>query len=247
MIICKNCEHLFEGNFCNNCGQTADTQRLNLKVLVKHLHKNFIKYFHKGIIFSSTQLFKRPGHTIREYIDGKRVKHFEPIALLITFATFYGILFHTFGINMFSEISSDGVTKSFDFKKVNDWMSDHFALITLLAVPIYSIGSYSVFKKHDYNFIEHIFLNTFLASQRLLMRIIAFPALAVLNGEKEIYILRDALVFLDVILMMWSYTQFFNKIPKIRAALLSILSYTIFLILLLAIIFVLLEINELFG
>ncbi len=247
MIICKNCNHHFEGKYCNNCGQTADTERLNFNLLIKHLHKNFIKYFQKGIIYSSTQLFKRPGNTIREYIEGKRIKHVDPIALLIALATLYGVLYHTFGINLFSGISKLGLTKELDIKEVNNWISDHYAFVTFLMVPIYSISSFIVFRKQGYNFVEHIFLNTFLASQRLLMRIFTFPALAALNGKEEIYILKDLLVFMDVILIMWSYTQFFNKVSKIHAVLLSVLSYAIFFVLLLIVILVLLETYELFG
>ncbi|NWF89153.1 MAG: DUF3667 domain-containing protein [Ignavibacteriaceae bacterium] len=247
MITCKNCGYFFEGNYCNKCGQTADTERLNFNLLLKHLHKNFIKYFQKGIIYSSTQLFKRPGHTIREYMEGKRIKHVDPIALLIALATLYGVLYHTFGINLLSGISNLGLRKELDFKAVNNWISDHYALLTFLMVPVYSISSFTVFKKQGYNFVEHIFLNTFLANQRLLLRILTFPALAALNGTEEIFILSDLLIFLDVALMMWSYTQFFNKISKIRAASLSVLSYAIFFIFLLIIILVLLKTYELFG
>lgn len=129
------------------------------------MRKNFLKYFHGGIFYSAVQLFTRPGHTIREYLDGKRVKHFEPIGLLITFATFYGVLYHTFGINMFAGISESNPNGTIDFKSVSNWMADHFAVVTLVLVPIYSIGSYFSFRKQKYNFYEHIYLNTFWAAR----------------------------------------------------------------------------------
>ena len=66
MITCKNCNHQFEGKFCNNCGQSADIHRLDYKSLFKDLRKNFLKYFHGGIFYSAVQLCKRPGDTIRE-------------------------------------------------------------------------------------------------------------------------------------------------------------------------------------
>ncbi|MBK7229813.1 MAG: DUF3667 domain-containing protein [Ignavibacteriales bacterium] len=242
MVTCKNCNHHFEGKFCNNCGQSADTNRLDFKFLIKNLRKNFLKYFHGGIFYSAVQLFTRPGHTIREYLDGKRVKHFEPIGLLITFATFYGVLYHTFGINMFAGISESNPNGTIDFKSVSNWMADHFAVVTLVLVPIYSIGSYFSFRKQKYNFYEHIYLNTFLGSQRLLVRIVVFPLFAIWDGMENIFILRDVLIVLDIILMVWSYTQFFNKMKRIKAILLGVLSYSIFFVLLLGIIAILISI-----
>ena len=242
MVTCKNCNHHFEGKFCNNCGQSADTNRLDFKFLIKNLRKNFLKYFHGGIFYSAVQLFTRPGHTIREYLDGKRVKHFEPIGLLITFATFYGVLYHTFGINMFAGIPESNPNGTIDFKSVSNWMADHFAVVTLVLVPIYSIGSYFSFRKQKYNFYEHIYLNTFLGSQRLLVRIVVFPLFAIWDGMENIFILRDVLIVLDIILMVWSYTQFFNKMKRIKAILLGVLSYSIFFVLLLGIIAILISI-----
>ncbi len=64
-------------------------------------------------------MFTRPGHTIREYIEGKSVKHFEPIALLLTVATFYEIFYHYFGINLFEgdKIPGEKITA----KMINNW------------------------------------------------------------------------------------------------------------------------------
>ena len=234
MIICKNCNKNFEGKFCNNCGQSADTQRLDFKFLLKNLRKNFLKYFHGGIFYSAGQLFTRPGHTTREYIEGKRVKHFEPIALLITVATFYGILYHYFGINLFEgdEVPGDKITA----EMINDWLSNNFSLETLLLVPVYSLASYIVFKKQNYNYIEHLYLNTFLGSQRIFLRIITFPLFAVYNGTPQLHIVMDVSIVADVLLLLWSYTQFFNKLTKTKALLLSLLSYAIFFLMMMGIV-----------
>lgn len=236
MITCKNCNNQFEGNFCNNCGQSADTQRLDFKFLLKNLHKNFIKIFHKGIFYTSRQLFKRPGHSIREYIEGKRVQHFEPIGLLIAFAALYAVLYHTFEIDMFSGLSDNALNEKLDLRSAGNWITDHFSLVTLLFVPVYSIGSFLLFRKQGYNFYEHIYLNTFLASQRLLIRIATFPLLVILDGTENIFLFRDLLILADIILMVWSYTQFFNKVKRIKAVLLSVLSYAIFYVILIGLI-----------
>lgn len=232
MITCKNCNHHFEGKFCNNCGQSADTNRLDYKFLFKNLRKNFLKYFHGGIFYSARQLFTRPGHTIREYIEGKRVKHFEPISLLLTLATLYGLLYHTFGINLFIDVSnSSSASQTTNMNLINKWFSNNYSLATLLSIPIYSIASFIVFRKQHYNFIEHVYLNTFLGSQRIFLHLLIFPSFVIYNGTAKLKIVMDVNIFLDAMLLVWSYAQFFNKLTKGKAILLSVISYVIFLVL----------------
>jgi hypothetical protein len=234
---CKNCEHVFEGKFCNNCGQEADVKRLDFKFLRHKIQDLVFKYFHKGILYTIKQLYSRPGHTIREYIEGRRVKHFEPIALLVTIATLYGLLYSYFHINPFFDASvSNNPTDTIDFTKVNDWMSNHFSLASCILLPLYAIGSFIAFRKQGYNFVEHLFLNTFLASQRLILRLVALPLMVIYNGTKSMHTLTDILVLFDIILIAWAYCQFFNKISKVKSLLLSIVSYLIFFISLLLII-----------
>ena len=238
-IICKNCSQQFEGKFCNNCGQSADTQKLNFRFLIRNLRKLFLKYFHEGVLYSASQLFTRPGHTIREYIEGKRVRHIEPMSMLIMMATLYGVLYHYFQINLFADISiSDKGYEKIDFKIINEWISTHFSLTTFLLLPVYTLGSFIVFRKQGCNIVEHLYLNTFLATQRLLLRIAAFPLLVAFNGTQQIHTLANIYVIADIGLMIWSYTQFFNRLTKVKSFLLSVLSYAIFYICFLVLLFI---------
>jgi hypothetical protein len=129
---------------------------------------------------------------------------------------------------MFAGISDNTLDGKLDLRSAGNWITDHFAIVNLLFVPVYSVGSFITFRKQGYNFYEHIYLNTFLASQRLLIRIATFPLLVILDGTEKIFLFRDLLILADIILMVWSYTQFFNKVKRIKAVLLSVLSYAIF-------------------
>ena len=93
-ITCKNCNQNFKGHFCNNCGQTADTHKMNFHSLWHDIQHGLF-HFDNGVLYTAKQLFTRPGNSIREYIDGKRVRHFKPISLVILLATVYGFLYHT--------------------------------------------------------------------------------------------------------------------------------------------------------
>ena len=81
-IICKNCGNLFTGKFCNNCGQKHSNQRLTFKLLLHDLVHAFT-HLDKGFLFTIKEMALRPGHTIRDYIQGKRAGHANPLMMVI--------------------------------------------------------------------------------------------------------------------------------------------------------------------
>lgn len=223
-ITCKNCNHTYKGNYCPNCGQQAKTHKLNFHFLL-HDIQHGIFHFDNGIFYSIGQLFKRPGHTIREYIEGKRVKHFKPISMVVILASVYGLLIHYFDIRLGKEIINNGSSyEHFIQEKTNRWIEHHYAWATLLTLPLYSLASYYVFRKLNYNFIEHLILNSFAASQRLIVHIIAIPIQYYFFGKHALEEINWLLVILDFILIYWTYAQFFNTLSKRKTLVLTILS-----------------------
>ncbi len=227
-ITCKNCNQPFSGNFCNNCGQSSDTHKLNLHFVLHDIQHAFF-HFDKGVLFTAKELFTRPGNSIREFIEGKRIKHFKPISLVIVLATTYGILRHLFN---FSILDKNEVSKiqGVEYESLNEWISHHYYWIILLSIPMFSIASYLVFRKQGYNFIEHFVLNTYMASQRLILRIAIFPITKYISESSYNKLFVDVLMLMDIVLIFWSYITFFNNLSRIKVFLYSIYSYLIFLV-----------------
>ncbi len=232
---CSNCGMPVEGNYCSNCGQSTGEHTINFHFLW-HDVQHGLFHFDKGILFTIKELFTRPGHSIREYIQGKRVQHFKPVSLVLILATVYGFLFHYFHINMLvNSISLSGSGKDFveaqnKLGKLNDWVIEHYEIIALIQLPIYALGTYLSFKKSGYNFSEHLVLNAFLTAQRLVLRIAVFPLYYLYN---ETTALRKIDGFTDVIgyaLLVWSLTQFFHNRKKLATFFRALLSLVIFFI-----------------
>ncbi len=224
-MICKNCNSVFEGNFCNICGQSAETHKLNFHFLWHDIQHGLF-HFDKGIYYSATELYLRPGHSIREFIEGKRVKHFKPISLVIILATVYGLLYHYFEIDLFTSSSNQIPKLNSD---LNNWMAKHYSWLTLATIPLYTFGTYIAFRGQNYNYIELLILNTFKASQRLILHIVTFPLLYYFNGSEKLNMFIGILYALDVILIYWTNLQFFNRLSKFKVFILSIFSHTIFI------------------
>jgi len=82
MTTCKNCGHQVDLKFCPNCGQKASVKRLEMKSVLTELpHSVF--HIDKGFLFNVTQLFKRPGYAIKDYLEGKRKNFYNPLAYML--------------------------------------------------------------------------------------------------------------------------------------------------------------------
>lgn len=226
---CKNCGQHFKGHFCSNCGQAAKTHEINLHFFWHDIQHGFF-HFDNGIFYTARQLFSRPGHTIREFIQGKRVRHFKPISLVILLATIYGLLSHTFHINVVTDIKISGLGNAdINMEQIKEWMDTHYAWVTLIMLPFYSLGSFIAFRKQRYNFMEHLVLNAFLAGQRLILHIAVFPIIYFLNNSSNSESFNNFLSFADYILIFWAYSQFFNNLSKIKVFWRTLYMYIIFI------------------
>lgn len=216
---CLNCNKPVEGNFCSQCGQPTTTHTINAHYLWHDIQHAFL-HVDKGILFTTKEMFTRPGHSIREFLEGKRVKHFKPISYVLILAGVYGFLSHYFHINMLSnniEVSGSGEQLN-EVKEtvagMSEWLAQHYAFFALFQIPVFSIGTYLAFRKAGYNFLEHIIVNTFLTGQRLVLRIATFPLYYLYNETPE---LRTTARIIDAIgyaLIFWSLYQLFDMLNK---------------------------------
>ncbi|MEL1252390.1 DUF3667 domain-containing protein [Flavobacterium sp. DGU38] len=224
-ITCKNCGQIFKGHYCNNCGQSAETHKINAHFLWHDIQHGLF-HFDAGILYSLKQLFTRPGHSIREFIEGKRVRHFKPLSLVAVLGALYGFLYHYYHIDLFSNAKNSTI----DLHDYNEWMATHFSWITIATIPAYTLGTFIVFRKEGYNFFEFFVLNTFKAAQRLFVQVLTFPVLLYLNSIGHAKWFSTMTYIIGVVLIFWTNIQFFNKISRTKAFFLTLLSHLIFLI-----------------
>ncbi len=232
MIACKNCNAEFEGRYCNQCGQPAETHKMNIHFLVHDLQHGLL-HLEKGIFFTIKELFTRPGTSIREYMEGKRVKHFKPISLILVLAGILGLLSHYFHISMLGQAFQVNGTDSKaeeirrSFNEFSDWVSGHYSIVSLFLLPVFTLGTFLSFRKKGYNFIEHLVLNAFLTGQRLVVNILLFPFYYLLNGTGDLKGFSDFVNLGLGLLTFWTLTQFFNTTKKSSVFWRTLLSFII--------------------
>jgi hypothetical protein len=227
-ITCKNCHQTFKGHYCSNCGQPAETHKLNFHFLLHDIQHGLF-HFDSGITYTAKQLFTRPGHSIREFIEGKRVRHFKPISLIVVLATTYIALIHLLHIDLFVKTDQNLILNShINIEQLKEWMTSHFAWITLLSIPLHTIGTAICFRKQGYNFIEYFVLNTYKASQKLYVAILFIPLLYHFSGTPAIDTVTKTLILIDFALYFWTNIQFFNNLSKTKTFFLTLLTHLIF-------------------
>lgn len=229
-IICKNCNQNFKGHFCNNCGQSAETHEIDAHHFW-HEIQHGILHIDKGILYTTKQLFLRPGTTIREYINGKRVKHFKPIAFAFILSTIYALISHYSNESTFFDEFAEGINENphtINFLTITlNWLKVHYAYGALLIIPIFSLASYLAFYKSGYNYFKHLILNTFITGQRTIVYIILVPLIAIFKDKDTIDNFQNFKIVIGVILTIWTFIQFFNKNSKLKNFFLTLLTYLI--------------------
>jgi len=226
---CQNCNTALQGKYCSNCGQSSETHKIDVHYLWHDVQHGLL-HFDKGILFTTKELFTRPGNSIREFLEGKRVKHFQPISLVLVLAGIYGLLFHFFKINMFENyVVASGSGERVGhineaIEKMSEWIGQHYSILALLQIPIFTIGTYLCFRKSGYSFVEHLILNTFLIGQRLILHIITFPLYYISNGTPMLTSVDRIINLIGYALAIWTLIQLFkNQSKRILRTIFSLL------------------------
>lgn len=96
-ISCKNCNTLFNGKFCPECGQAVRDYDKPISFIFYNFLGDFFS-FDTRFFRTFLALLLRPGYLTSEFFDGKRVRYAPPIRIFI-FASFILFLLLQFYTN----------------------------------------------------------------------------------------------------------------------------------------------------
>lgn len=95
---CLNCGTEFEGKYCPECGQSADTGRFTWRFIIDNLQSAVLGK-DGGIWFTIKNLFTRPGAMIVDMLNGKRKSYFSPFPMLFFVLAIYVLILSFTGSN----------------------------------------------------------------------------------------------------------------------------------------------------
>ncbi len=205
---CLNCNKEIIDKFCSNCSQATSTHRFSLSHVFQHDFIHGIFHFDKGFFYTIKELFTRPGHSIREYVQGKRVKHFNYFATIILLMTI------GYFIKKWTKIDASGL---YDDKKTVEGLlkvlKDYSKFAVFLHIPIISILSYLFFKKSKQNYAENVVLNLYMLCGTLIISFVLFSSM-IFTDNKDFLVgvnyFAAALTFLYIIIFYYQYFSVFG-------------------------------------
>lgn len=230
-MVCKNCNNSFTGNFCNVCGQKAHIQRINRSYIVNEISNIF--QVNRGLFYTIKELAIRPGHAIREFLEGKRSLHFKPLAFLLITSAFYVLIKQLTDENaalegLFSGMS-EGMKEGAKVKNspITQWLSKNFTYANLLLLPLFSLASFIAISKSKYNYYEHLIINLYIAGQQMLIySCLSFTYLFTKGSYFELIPIIASILYL-----FWVFTQLF-ELKKLKSKILQLLAvYILYMIL----------------
>jgi len=132
----------------------------------------------KGILYTAKELTIRPGKTIRNYIEGKRVRYSNPVKYLLLISAIAAFINLYVPYEDILNIKVEGTTD--EAKAVETTITQlfglvyrqYFTVIMVASIPIISFLTWIFFFKHKVNFAENMVLNTYLSAQSLIIYII---------------------------------------------------------------------------
>ncbi|WP_165023156.1 DUF3667 domain-containing protein [Dysgonomonas sp. ZJ279] len=238
---CKNCGNTTKNSYCDICGQSAKTERISSHYLW-HEIQHGIFHVDKGIFYTIRELFVRPGDTLKEYLAGKRVNHFKPLAFVAILATIYGFITHYFHIYPeMKVIATTDTNASVDYSAIIlDWIYTHYSLCMFLTIPFIAACSYLLFRKNGYNYFEHLIIFSYITGQQIIIYLLWCPVNYFFPASWSFGIA----MLTSTIYAVWVLTQLFKKSSWTKAALKAtlclILTQIVFLIIMMVVVIIIL-------
>jgi len=218
---CKNCGHDLEGNFCTNCGQSSKVSRVSYKYVLDEIPNSLLQINH-GFFYTVKELFVRPGHTLREFMAGKRKNHYKPLAFLLITSTLYTFAKYFLDSSDVLEVDFTGEEVDIEYlQNLTVWISENQTYGTLISLPLFALASYLAFIKSKHNYFEHFVLNMYIVGQQTLIQTFF---LFLPSGNSTIGTLG---VIIPIAFSFWVYVQFFNQEKFFKKILRFILMYLI--------------------
>lgn len=202
--ICKNCDTKFTGNYCNHCGQKADIKRLNLH---RFLHDFFHAFTHMdaGYLHTLKELATRPGHSIREYLQGKRSKHRDPLLMLIIIGGLCSVLYNHYHLKTLASVDIS------ELKGEMEVFSLKFFVLAFLAYSLFfSLIDYLFFRYKRYNYFELLVMNIFACIEILFFLILLVPVFIFFDNPAINNFLRVTSILTILAYLFYVRYQFFE-------------------------------------
>lgn len=206
MIACKNCGRIFDGNYCNNCGQPANTKRINGQFIIKNLEHEILHFDH-GIVFTIKEILLRPGITIKKFLEGKRKKYSHPLTYIAVISVIYFILRSVF-------VKYPPADAGDTNRIIVDFIYDYYPkIVVFVFIPLAALFTPIFYPGQPYNFFELFTFHCYVRGQFMLFELLVLFInwlLIHLGATLPAVLITGSNILFNLLFMGWAQKQFFN-------------------------------------
>lgn len=233
--VCLNCDtNLHSSAFCAVCGQKSSIHRFSLHH-IGHEVFHTLTHADKGALFLIRELALRPGVVVREYVEGKRKKYFNPFTLyflILSLILVVNSYVHPFTTE--AKTTETETTQSVRIQQVKlrvakfqYFIEKRTNIISMIAVPFFAFFFW-LFTGRKKFYAEHLVANVFLFSfLNLISLTLIYPLMGLTKGTGwHTFVVLSNMIF-HVVYLGWSYAVFREKAGVTAVITSSLLSLAI--------------------
>lgn len=224
---CKNCGTSFQGSFCPNCGQTANVRRLSFQQAAMDFI-NIFTNFDSGLFHTCMELCYRPGHMMRDFLNGHRREYVKPVQLAFLLGTIMLLLHYIlYGNGFETDVDTDSLAHKVDqhyavlISDSLQWLWANHTILYLCMGAVLVVPNYFIFRLTQQgkkmNLIEHLYIMIYVTCQLMMLDIAQMPI------ERFVTNSNNFNLGIPLLLLVYDFHQLYS-ISYRKSVLLSLLS-----------------------
>lgn len=174
---CLNCGVPFSGEqkFCASCGQRTNIAPQLTMRDIGHDLVHAITHADHSVFALLRALLTRPGYVARDFVQGRRKRHFGPFAFLVITVGLASAVILLTGVEWFAP---------FKHGKADDLLQRHVNLVILLQVPLLAAFCALMFRSDHRSFADHLVLVSYTSGfHALFQALVETPLLALTHAD----------------------------------------------------------------
>lgn len=230
MRACKNCGEELFNNYCPNCGQKANVDRITLGQLIHDL-PHVVFHVDKGFLYNLLTLLRKPGQSIRDFLDGKRKPFFHPASYLVISLVINYLVVRILNLHFYFEEELPSML-TLEAKAIRDydamqwWFLEHTYIYILLAIPVSTLFIFFIMRlmKQNYNVAESAIIVLFTIAEGVLIQSTLYLCFGWIHSGPFLRTLESVNMSILILYASWVMYQLFAGGNKVWRPILALIT-----------------------
>jgi Protein of unknown function (DUF3667) len=206
---CRNCGSPTTGRYCSACGQRTEVEKLTLPHLLREL-PHVVFHVDRGFFQTLRILFKSPGAAIIGYLDGQRIRYFNPLTLLVLLAGLSAALFTAYPFQFYSGLPRATDEEAQHFGRFVSLSFKFYSFTLLFYVPVLALITWLAFWRNRRSYGEHIVVNAFVLAGASALMILMFPVFVLADRSGHLMVMMSVSTIVSAVYLVIAWQRVYS-------------------------------------